>query len=137
MQRFYGLVFIKMMVRFAVEFEAKMIGDSSPPQVETIQECKEYIINNLEKYPDGFASIVYGIIKAENTLQGGTGAGVRTIAWQGALEMRYVLKKDVEDAETANTKLGYQALVRRAEKAGILWESLLSKETKTPLQLPT
>jgi hypothetical protein len=33
--------FTKIMVESTVEFEARMIGDNTPPDAVTIQECKD------------------------------------------------------------------------------------------------
>jgi len=79
-ENFYGAVFTKMVAKYAAEFEAKKIGDHGSAPIENIEQCTNYITANNDKYPDGFASIPYGIAKAEKMLQGGIGSGARTTA---------------------------------------------------------
>jgi len=87
LEAIYGAVFSKMVAKFAAQFEARKLNDLSPPSVENLQDCTNYIMRNLERYPDGFCAIVYGSCKAENTLQGGIGSGGRTSTKQGMSEI--------------------------------------------------
>jgi hypothetical protein len=120
LQRLYGMEFTKIMVKSAVEFEAKMTGDDHPPDAVTIQECKEYVTDGLQKYPDGFASIIYGIYKAESAIEGQADSMVRSAIRSGVLEMRYSMNKWLNGTEITSTTLGYRLLLQRAEKAGLL-----------------
>ena len=87
LETIYGTVFSKMVAKFATQFEAKKLNDPSPPAVENLRDCTDYIMGNLERYSDGFCAIVYGSCKAEKTLQGGIGSGGRTSTRQGMSEI--------------------------------------------------
>ena len=77
---FYGPVFSKMVAKYASEYEAKKTSDPSPPQVENIDQCINYLLQNTGKYQDGYSSIAYGIARTEKMLEGGIGSGARTSA---------------------------------------------------------
>jgi hypothetical protein len=120
MGKLYGLTYIKTAAKFAVKFEAKMIGDSNPPQVDTIRDCKEYVIRNLPRYPDGYASILYGALKAESATPGVMDSGTKVLVDLGAPEMRYVLYEPIDGTKPTNTVSAYLTLLERAEKSGAL-----------------
>ena len=79
-ENFYGPVFSKMVAKYAAEFEAKKTGDSSPPSIDNIDQCVNYILEKNKQYADGFSAIPYGIARTEKMLQGGIGPGARTAA---------------------------------------------------------
>lgn len=121
LQGFFGPVFPRLVAGFATEFEAKMINDKNPPQIETLEECAKYIISNLEKYPRGMASIAYGQAKAEKVLQGGVGSGSRSVAKEGIKEI--LEKTGVADdcPKSTNTFLVYSAIIELAKRTR--WEA--------------
>ncbi|WXG44943.1 MAG: hypothetical protein WED04_13090 [Promethearchaeati archaeon SRVP18_Atabeyarchaeia-1] len=120
LEKIYGPVFSKMTVRFAVEFEAKKIGDQAPPAIETLQDCAKYIMQNTDKYPDGISSIVYGSCKAENALQGGIGSGGRTSTKQGMKEINVQTGAASAYSKTANTTEVCRMQLDLAKKMGIM-----------------
>jgi hypothetical protein len=79
-ETFYGPVFSRMVAEYATEYEAKKTSDPSPPKVENIDQCMNYLLQNTGKYLDGFSSIAYGIARTEKMLQGGIGSGARNAA---------------------------------------------------------
>lgn len=103
LEAIYGTVFSKMVAKSAAEFEAKKLNDSSPHSVENLQDCVNYIMRNIGKYPDGFCAIVYGSCKAEKTLQGGIGSGGRTSTKQGMKEINIKTGAASAYSKTANT----------------------------------
>ncbi|WXG44942.1 MAG: hypothetical protein WED04_13085 [Promethearchaeati archaeon SRVP18_Atabeyarchaeia-1] len=79
-ESFYGPVFSKMVAKYAVEYEARKVGDNTPPSVENIDQCVSYILDKNQKYADGISAIPYGIARTEKMLQGGIGPGARNAA---------------------------------------------------------
>jgi hypothetical protein len=115
-EEFYGPFFSKMVAKAAAEFEAKRIGDQNPPRIETMEEAAEYIMQNIGKYPDGFCPVIYGLAKAENTLQGGIGPGGRTTAKKSALNL---LMGSYARNSTNSTEV-YRMQTSMAKEAGLL-----------------
>jgi hypothetical protein len=70
----YGPVYLRLVAKNTCEFLAKKINDQSPPKPNTIEEANDYIMKNLNKYPDGLGAIIYGTTLAQNTLEGSIGA---------------------------------------------------------------
>ena len=84
---FYGPVFARIVAKSAIGFVAKKINDSSPPPVETLEEARDYVLLNIAKYPDGFASFYYGAVVAIKTLEGNLGAGATIATKQNIKEL--------------------------------------------------
>nr|MDO8082871.1 hypothetical protein [Candidatus Freyarchaeota archaeon] len=78
--KIYGPIFTRMVSTYALEFEAEKLGEKPPENIQGLENVINYIITNLDKYPQGYNSLVYGIAKAESKLQGYTGAGSRRAA---------------------------------------------------------
>jgi hypothetical protein len=68
LEKIYGPVFSKMVAKLATQFEAARLSDPNPPSVETLQDCVNYIMRNIEKHENGFCAIVYGSCNAESNL---------------------------------------------------------------------
>jgi hypothetical protein len=115
-EQFYGPSFSKIVAKAAAEFEAKRIGDQNPPRIETMEDAAEYIMQNIGKYPDGFCTVIYGLAKAENTLQGGIGSGSRTTAKKSALNF---LMGSYARNSTNSTEV-YRMQTSMAKQAGLL-----------------
>jgi len=114
----FGPVFKNMVARYALEFEVEKLGCEKPEGVETFEEVSDFIAKNLDKYPDGFCALIYGMLKAERLLQGGTGAGARSAAIDA---IRNVIKKSgLLDEIVGSTKDPYEAML----KAGEIYEKL-------------
>ena len=103
-QDIYGPVFPRMIAKYAVEFESKKIKDSSPPQVENLEQARDYITKNLDKYPDGFASLLYGTALAIDMLEGKLGSGARSTHQQSMKE----LAAKTSQVKTVNTAETYK-----------------------------
>ncbi len=51
----------------------------NPPEgVESMEQLVDYILRSMDRYPRGQAALVYGMGKAEEVIQGGVGAGLRS-----------------------------------------------------------
>ncbi|MBS7251786.1 MAG: hypothetical protein KIH08_14530 [Candidatus Freyarchaeota archaeon] len=79
--KLYGPIFTRMVSEYALQFLAEKLGESPPNDVRGLEAVTNYILGNLDRYPRGFNSLIYGIAKAENKLQGSTGAGARRAAY--------------------------------------------------------
>ena len=73
----YGPVFYNLASRYVLEFESKKLGESVPENIESFEQVREYVVGNLDRYPHGYCALLYGLIKAEVSLQGGTGTSTR------------------------------------------------------------
>jgi hypothetical protein len=120
LEAIYGAVFSKMVAKSAAEFVAKKLNDSGPPSVENLQDCVNYIMRNIGKYPDGFCAIVYGSCKAENTLQGGIGSGGRTSTKQGMKEINIKTGAASAYSKSANTSEVCKTQLDLATKMNIM-----------------
>ena len=84
--KLYGPAFVRMAVRFAVEFEAGKLGED-PPDIETLDDLKKYLLDNFERYPFCYCPAIYGLVKAESTFQGAPGSDTRRTAVEFAKKM--------------------------------------------------
>jgi hypothetical protein len=120
LESIYGPVFSKMVAKFATQFEAGKLNDPSPPLVEKLQDCVNYVMQNIEKYSDGFCAIVYGSCKAENNLQGGIGSGGRTSTKQGMSEINIKTGAASAYNKTINTAQVCRAQLDLASKMSVM-----------------
>lgn len=120
LEKIYGPVFSKIVAKSAAEFAAKRIGDQTPPLIETLRDCVNYIMKNIDRYPNGFSAIVYGSCKAENTLQGGIGSGGRTSTKEGMKEINVKTGAASTYSKTANTTEVCKTQLDLAKKMGIM-----------------
>lgn len=108
----YGPIFPKMVIRYALDFEAKKLKEEPPENIQGLDDLANYLIQNLDKYPNGHCAIIYGIVKAESKLQGATGAASRGSAFsaiKGILDHSGVLNSVIgttEDPFEAVDKFG-------------------------------
>nr|MDO8082074.1 hypothetical protein [Candidatus Freyarchaeota archaeon] len=84
-RKLYGPIFPRMASRYALEFESRMLKEKPPENIQGLEEVTNYIIANLDRYPNGCSALSYGIFKAESKLQGSTGAGAKRVAY-GAMK---------------------------------------------------
>jgi len=81
--KFYGSIFVRMVSDYALEFEADKLKEKPPEAIQGLEEITNYIIANLDRYPRGYNSLIYGIAKADSELQGSSGSGSRRAAYSG------------------------------------------------------
>jgi hypothetical protein len=79
--KIYGPIFTRMVSEYALKFEADKLKESPPENVQGLEAVTNYILANLNRYPKGYNSLIYGIAKAESKLQGSTGAGAKRAAY--------------------------------------------------------
>jgi hypothetical protein len=73
-EKVYGPVFIKLLIKYALEFIAQRIKEEPPKYITTLEQLAEYLLSKTDKYALPNCAGYYGQIKAENELQGRTGA---------------------------------------------------------------
>ncbi|MEM2146752.1 MAG: hypothetical protein QW279_15420 [Candidatus Jordarchaeaceae archaeon] len=71
--KFYGPVYIKLALKYILEFEAEKLKEEPPQNLQELEDVANYIIANLDRYPNGHCSLHYGTLKADVHLQGGIG----------------------------------------------------------------
>ncbi|MEM3526310.1 MAG: hypothetical protein QXV37_02755 [Candidatus Jordarchaeaceae archaeon] len=102
--KFYGPIFKRMVSLYASNFEARMLNESPPENIQGLEEVINYITKNLDRYPKGYCSLVYGIFKAESKLQGFSGAGAKRAAYssmKSILEITGMLNKFIGTTKDA------------------------------------
>ncbi|WXG42051.1 MAG: hypothetical protein WED07_15030 [Candidatus Freyarchaeum deiterrae] len=109
--KIYGPIYTRMVSEHALEFESRMLKEEPPENVRGLEEVTNYIVANLNRYPRGHCSLVYGIGKAESKLQGYAGSsGSRRAAYGGIRNM-------LEAAGLLNSLIGATEDVLEANKA--------------------
>ncbi|MEM3587029.1 MAG: hypothetical protein QXO71_06885, partial [Candidatus Jordarchaeaceae archaeon] len=104
----YGPAFTRLASEYALEFEAKMLNEKPPENIKGLNAVTNYIIANLNRYPRGQCSMVYGLNKAESKLQGFSSSGARRGAYKAMkvmFEKTGLLNKLIGTTENA-----YEAL---------------------------
>mgnify|MGYP005840957017 FL=1 len=76
-EKTYGPVYTVRYIKYALEFEAKKIGEKPAEDIKTLDQLVEYLVSKSDKYPDYQNTVSYARIKAENELQGQSGAGTQ------------------------------------------------------------
>jgi len=71
--KLYGPIYTRLALKYALEFEAEKLKEKPPKNIQELEEVANYIIANLDRYPNGHCSLHYGLLKAEVKLQGGAG----------------------------------------------------------------
>jgi hypothetical protein len=79
--KIYGPIFTRMVSENALQFEAEKLKEKTPQNLPGLDDVFNYIIANLDKYPRGYNSLIYGIAKAESKLQGSTASGAKRAAY--------------------------------------------------------
>ncbi|MGQ9723378.1 MAG: hypothetical protein ACUVXA_18900 [Candidatus Jordarchaeum sp.] len=73
--KIYGPVFTAKFVKYTLEFIAQKIGETTPENIETLDELIDYLVSISDRYPTPCAAIPYAQPKTEIEFQGQTGAG--------------------------------------------------------------
>ena len=79
--KIYGPIFSRMVWEHALEFEVETLKEKPPESIEGLDGVIDYIVANLEKYPRGYCSLIYGIGKAESKLEGAMASGAKRAAY--------------------------------------------------------
>jgi len=73
--KLYGPIFKQMVSKYALNFEAEKLKEKPPENMQGLDEVMNYIMANLDRYPNGHCALVYGILKTESKLQGSLASG--------------------------------------------------------------
>jgi len=108
----FGPVYKRFIVKYALNFESEMLDEEPPDGIEDLEQLNNYLLSKLEKYPKSYCAIVYGMSKADQLLQGGSGTA-RTASF-------VILRRILEDSGVLNQFIGstddlYEALVKTEE----------------------
>ena len=122
----FGQSYLKLLVDFAKQFEANKLGELPPEGIENIDDVVNYIVRNLDRYPQGYCALVYGNAKADSEIEGATGA-----AWKhsgmnalellmkpsGLLEEPLPLKKALEKSQEFAKSINMAAQLQFIEES--------------------
>lgn len=97
-EKMYGAVFNKLASKYIVEFESQKLGENPPGDINSVDQAKDYVVKNLSRYPHGYCALLYGLIKAEAALQGGTGTSTRIATSKTAENIRLSSEGKIESA---------------------------------------
>lgn len=108
----FGSVYKRFIVKYALNFESEMLDEAPPDGIEDLEQLNNYLLSKLEKYPKSYCALVYGMSKADQLLQGGSGTA-RTASFA-------ITKRLLEDSGILNQLIGstddpYEALVKTEE----------------------
>ncbi|MBS7251097.1 MAG: hypothetical protein KIH08_10995 [Candidatus Freyarchaeota archaeon] len=118
-EKIYGPVFTARVIKHALNFMAQK-GEEAPQDIKDLDQLKEYLLSKSDKYRP-YCVAMYAQVKAENDLQGQTGAGTR-------VEMMNMTKKAVELAGTKiNRILDIDAIMQRIRQVGVSMKSVASE----------
>ncbi|WXG42196.1 MAG: hypothetical protein WED07_15765 [Candidatus Freyarchaeum deiterrae] len=76
-EKLFGTVYSFRLIKYAVQFEAKRIGEDPPEDIKTLDQLAEYLVSKSDKNPTPNCVLMYAQLKVENELQGRTGAATR------------------------------------------------------------
>lgn len=77
LEKFYGPVFKKLLIRNALQFISQRIGEEPPKNIESLDQLAKYLLSKTDKYPLPNRAGYYALIKTEKELQGLLGATYR------------------------------------------------------------
>lgn len=110
-EKLYGPIYNKMVSKYALEFESRMLKENPPENIQGLEEVTNYIIANLDRYSKGYCALIYGISKAESELQGFVGSSGSKIAAYNAV------KKMFEKTGLLNSLIGTTEDIFEASRA--------------------
>ncbi|MEM2146769.1 MAG: hypothetical protein QW279_15505 [Candidatus Jordarchaeaceae archaeon] len=100
--KIYGPVYNKLALKYSLEFEAGKLKEEPPKNMHELEDVANYIIANLDRYPNGHCPLHYGTLKADVKLQGGIGLRkVTKEVMKNLLESSGLLKSLVGATESA------------------------------------
>ncbi|MEX2751550.1 MAG: hypothetical protein Q6366_006650 [Candidatus Freyarchaeota archaeon] len=99
-EKMYGPVFNKLASKYIVEFESRKLGENPPGDIQSVDQARDYVVENLNRYPHGYCALLYGLIKAEAALQGGTGTSTRLATSKTAESIRLSSEGKIESASS-------------------------------------
>lgn len=119
-EKLYGPVFTVRVIKHSLWFISQKIGEKPTEDIKSLDQLKEYLLSKSgERHPYGVA--MYAQVKAENELQGQTGAGTR-------VEMMNMTKKAMEIAgNKAERNLDVDAIMLRVRQAGVTMKIIASE----------
>lgn len=77
LEKFYGPVFKKLLIKHALQFISQKIEEEPPKNIESLDQLAKYLLSKTDKYPLPNCACYYAEIKTEKELQGLLGATYR------------------------------------------------------------
>jgi hypothetical protein len=109
-----------MVSEYALQFEAEKLKEKPPQNIQGLDQVTDYINANLNRYPRGYCSLLYGIAKADSKFWGSTGAGARRAAYSA-------MKSIFESSGLLNNMIGKT----KDSMEAIYLNEKMNKELKT------
>lgn len=108
----FGPVYRRFIVTYALKFASEALGESPPDGIEDLEQLNNYLLSKIEKYPKSYCALIYGMSKADQLLQGGSGTA-RTAS-------SAAIKRLLEELGILNQLIGstddpYEALTKTEE----------------------
>ncbi|MEM3586740.1 MAG: hypothetical protein QXO71_05385 [Candidatus Jordarchaeaceae archaeon] len=69
--RIYGPIFTRMVIDYARTFLEDKLKEKISEDIRGLDELINYILKNLNRYPEGQCALIYGLRKTVNRLEGG------------------------------------------------------------------
>jgi len=76
-ENLFGPAYTTRLIKYALQYEAKRIGEEPPEDIKTLDQLVEYLISKSDKYRTPNCVVMCAQLKAENDFQGQTGAATR------------------------------------------------------------
>nr|MDO8082940.1 hypothetical protein [Candidatus Freyarchaeota archaeon] len=76
-EKLFGTVYSFRLIKYALQFEARKIGEEPTEDIKTLDQLAEYLVSKSDKYPTPNCVLMCAQLKVENELQGRTGAATR------------------------------------------------------------
>ena len=111
--KIYGSAFTRMVLKYALEFEAEKLNEEPPENIGNLEEVTNYIVENLERYPGGYNSLIYGIGKADSKLEGATGVGAKRAAYSAMKSL--IESSGLLDSIIGTTEDAFEAVCKAEE----------------------
>ncbi|MBS7287927.1 MAG: hypothetical protein KIH01_04085 [Candidatus Freyarchaeota archaeon] len=108
----FGPVYRRFIVTYALKFESEALDESTPDGIEDLEQLNNYLLSKIEKHPKSYCALIYGMSKADQLLQGGSGTArtASSIAIKRLLEDSGVLNQLINSTDDP-----YEALTKTEE----------------------
>ncbi len=108
----FGPVYKRFIVNYSLKFESEMLNEAPPDGIEDLEQLNNYLLSKTERYPKSYCALVYGMSKADQLLQGGSGTArtASLVATRRLLEDSGILSQLI-----GSTSDPYEALVKTEE----------------------
>lgn len=69
--KIYGPIFTRMTTAYARAFLEEKLKEKIPEEIQGLDDITNFIVANLDRYPEGQCALIYGLRKTVNKLEGG------------------------------------------------------------------